>query len=121
MRASTAIALTKLDVLDGFERIEVVVGYELPDGSRLETVPPDLELLGRVRPVTESLPGWKGATAGLTDEAGLPSAARDYLAFLEQRLGVPIVLVSTGPRREETMARGDSEVAARVAGLLTPA
>ncbi len=118
-----AVALMKLDVLDGLDTIRVVTGYQLPDGGTLKTLPSDLELLARVTPVTVELPGWSSPTVGLTDEAALPGAARTYLEFLEQCLGVPIVLVSTGPRREETMLRGDSpltgQLADRIAGSVT--
>jgi adenylosuccinate synthase len=113
-----AVAVTKLDVLDGFDTVEVAVGYELPDGSRLETVPADLELLALVKPVLEEVPGWQQPTEGITDHAELPAAAEDYLRYLEAQIGVPIVVVSTGPRREETLVRGDSQLASRLAEVI---
>jgi adenylosuccinate synthase len=113
-----AVAITKLDVLDGFDTLEVAVGYELPDGSRLDTVPPDLELLAQVKPVLEQVPGWQQPTEGITEHDALPAEAEQYLQYLEAQIGVPIVLVSTGPRREETLVRGDSALAARLAQVI---
>jgi adenylosuccinate synthase len=113
-----AVAITKLDVLDGLDTLQVAVGYELPDGSRLSTVPADPNLLAQVTPVYETVPGWHEPTEGVTHEADLPEAARSYLAFLEERLGVPNVLVSTGPRREETLVRGDLPLARRLAEVI---
>ncbi len=106
-----AVAITKLDVLDECETLEVAVAYELPDGTVLDTVPADPEVLARVRPRYEVVPGWNTDTVGTTSEDALPEAARQYLLYLEKCVGVPIVLVSTGPRREETMTRGDHPIA----------
>jgi adenylosuccinate synthase len=113
-----AIALTKLDVLDGLDSLQVAVAYELPDGTRLATVPADPNLIAQVTPVYEEVPGWHEPTEGVTDEAGLPEHARTYVEYLEKRLGVPIVLVSTGPRREETLVRGDLPLARRLADAI---
>jgi adenylosuccinate synthase len=110
-----AVAITKLDVLDDFAKLKVAVGYELPDGAPVDTVPADPQVLAQVRPRYEEIRGWSQSTVGVTDEAMLPTAARDYLAYLERRIGVPVVLVSTGPRREETMVRGDHPIAIRLA------
>jgi len=106
-----AVAITKLDVLDECETLEVAVAYDLPDGTVLDTVPADPEVLAQVRPRYEVIPGWNTDTVGTTSEDALPEAARQYLHYLEQCVGVPIVLVSTGPRREETMVRGDHPIA----------
>ncbi|HOC43177.1 MAG TPA: adenylosuccinate synthase [Thermoanaerobaculales bacterium] len=113
-----AIALTKLDVLDSLDVIKVAVAYELPDGTHLDTVPADPELLAAVRPRYEERRGWQAETAGLTHATELPPAARDYLRYLERQVGVPIVLVSTGPRREETMVRGDHPIARQFAEVM---
>ena len=115
-----AVAMTKLDVLDGFDEVEIVVGYELPDGAVLETLPADPELLGKVRPRLRRVPGWRGATEGVTEEAALPAGARAYLATLEELLGVPIVLVSTGARREETLIRTQTPLGRHLAALAAP-
>ncbi len=113
-----AVAITKLDVLDAMDTLQLGVAYELPDGSTLDTMPADPELLAQVRPKYEEVRGWAAETVGMTDESTLPQAARDYLARLEQLVGVPIVLVSTGPRREETMVRGDHPIARRLAQVM---
>ena len=116
-----AIALTKLDVLDTLATIKVAVAYELPDGTTLDSVPADPELVAAVRPRYEERRGWQASTAGLTHATELPPAARDYLRYLERQVGVPIVLVSTGPRREETMVRGDHPIARRFAEVMAAA
>jgi adenylosuccinate synthase len=113
-----AIALMKLDILDELAEVKVVVGYELPDGRVLDTMPADLELLAQVRPRTETLPGWKSSTRDLTEATALPARAEAYVRFLERQVGVPIVLVSIGPRREETIPRGDCELAKQLAALM---
>jgi len=113
-----ALAIMKIDVLDVFDTLKVVIGYKLPDGTLVDTVPADPELVATLEPVHEELPGWKQPTEGLTDHAALPSAAVAYLEYLERLVGVPIVLVSTGPRREETLVRGDSDLSRRLAELI---
>ena len=97
-----SMILTRLDILDGFESIKVCTAYEL-DGVRTERFPIDSVLLGRCKPVYETIPGWKGSTSGLTDAKQLPNGAKAYIGRLEQLLGIPTSLVSTGPRREETV------------------
>jgi adenylosuccinate synthase len=105
-----AVALTKLDVLDGFAEIPVCVGYRYR-GEVLTRFPAELAALADVRPEYRILPGWRTETVGVLDYAALPPAARDYVAFIEDDLGVPVVLVSTGPRREETIRRDGPELA----------
>lgn len=116
-----ALALTKIDVLDGLKRLKVCVAYEGPGGEVLESMPADADLLAEMKPRYLDLPGWEGATEGLVSEDALPEGARAYLKFLEDQVGVPIALVSTGPRREETMARGSSVMAQRIAEILSKA
>jgi adenylosuccinate synthase len=106
-----AVAVTKLDILDGFDTVKVVTGYRLPDGTILDTFPADAEVAESVEPVHEELPGWSEPTEGVVHENELPPEANDYLEFLEEKLGVPAVIVSTGPRREETLVRGNSPLA----------
>jgi adenylosuccinate synthase len=106
-----AIALTKLDVLDGLESIEVAVGYRI--GGRVveefpAVLPPDEECT----PVYERWPGWTSPTKGVTRFDALPEAAQKYVARLEEVSGVPIGLVSTGSDREETIIREDRPLAA---------
>jgi len=113
-----AVAVTKLDILDGFETIKVVTAYRLPDGSTTDTFPADAEVAEAAEPIHEELPGWSEPTEGVVDENNLPPEARDYLAYLDEKLGVPAVIVSTGPRREETLVRGNSELADRLRGII---
>ncbi len=98
------VALTKLDVLDDFDEIPVCVAYRL-DGRELRELPPDRRGLERAEPVLRTFKGWQRSTAGVLEESELPAAARAYVDFIEQELGAAVTLVSTGPRREETLLR----------------
>lgn len=96
--------MTKLDVLDGLDSIRICTGYRV--AGSVSTMPPLLvEGFGDVEPVYEEMPGWKGTTFGVTDEAGLPEEARAYLARIEALVGVPIDVISTGPDRAQTIVR----------------
>ena len=114
-----AVAVTKLDILDGFETIKVATGYRLPDGSTLDTFPADAEVAESLEPVYDELPGWGSPTEGVISESDLPTEAKNYLAFLEEKIGAPAVIVSTGPRREETLVRGDSELSGQLRSIIT--
>ena len=103
----TAAALTKLDVLDALDEIKVCTGYRL-DGQMIESFPAVSQDLRRVEPVYETLPGWNASTEGVTDLAALPPAARAYVEFISDQIGVPIGLVSTGPERDQTIIIRDS-------------
>ncbi|MCB1036402.1 MAG: adenylosuccinate synthetase, partial [Acidobacteria bacterium] len=100
----SAIALTKLDVLDDLDEIKVCVGYR--QGGMVHR---DYSALFEgdepFEPVYATLPGWKQSTVGLKDFADLPRPARDYLEMIEDEVGAPLAMVSTGPRREETILR----------------
>jgi adenylosuccinate synthase len=102
----TALAVTKLDVLDTFERIPVGTAYDL-DGSRGAEMPAEAALLERVRPVYETLPGWRVSTASARSLADLPGAARAYLDRLQELSGVSIRYVSVGTRRDQIIDCGD--------------
>jgi len=95
----SSLALTKLDVLSHFAELPVCVGYRLRDGSETFEFPAHQSDFHHCRPVYETLPGWQEP---LTDE--LPKAARGYVAFVEQALGVEISLVGTGAERESVVA-----------------
>ncbi|MEP0775765.1 MAG: adenylosuccinate synthase [Acidobacteriota bacterium] len=97
-----AVALTKLDVLDEVPTIRIATAYRSGE-KLLHHLPDDDAELARLDPVYEDLPGWQTVTAGMTSFSRLPELARRYIARLEELLGVPICLVSTGPRREETL------------------
>ena len=106
----TAVALTKLDVLDALEEIKVCVGYEL-NGKRCESLPSVSHELRRVIPVYETLPGWQTSTVGTTSLSDLPRAAREYVNFLSNQIGVQIGLISTGPERSQTIVVRESVLA----------
>ncbi len=100
----SGLCMTKLDVLDGLDSIRICTGYRV--AGSVSTMPPLLvEGFGDVEPVYEEMPGWKGTTFGVTDEAGLPEEARAYLARIEALVGVPIEVISTGPDRAQTIVR----------------
>ncbi len=116
-----AISLMKLDVLDDLEEIKVAVAYRTQDGSLLAEPPADVDDLDTVAPVYETVSGWQGSSVGATLEDQLPAGACAYIDLLERELGVPVAVVSTGPRRRETLVRGGSAMAARVGEVLTSA
>jgi adenylosuccinate synthase len=99
-----AVALTKLDVLDELDEIRVATAYRIGEEMRDE-LPDDAEELAGAVPVYESVKGWKANSSAITAFNKLPSLAQRYVQRLEKLLGVPIVLISTGPRREETIIR----------------
>ena len=113
-----AIALTKLDILDGVDEIKVATSYRLPDGAIIDTIPADAEVAETIEPVYETRPAWTAPTEGVANEADLPAAALDYLRYLEEVVGVPIAIVSNGPRREETMVRGATALADRLRRII---
>jgi adenylosuccinate synthase len=104
LNGTGSVALTKLDVLDQLDELKVCTAYEI-DGERVVDPPADLEVLGRAQPVYETLPGWRRDTVGILDYNALPASARAYVRFIEEEVGARIDLVSTGPRREETIVR----------------
>lgn len=103
----THLAITKMDVMDSFEEIQVCTGYEF-EGRRMDQFPSQLSKLEKVKPVWESLPGWKSSTEGVTKWQDLPENARKYLGRLSELLEVPIGLVSLGPKRHQTIDMGIS-------------
>jgi adenylosuccinate synthase len=105
----TSVALTKLDVLDALDTIKVCVGYEL-NGKECEGFPAVSADLRNVKPIYETLPGWKSSTVGITDVEELPEHARAYVDFISKTIGVEIGLISTGPERNQTIIVPDSEL-----------
>ena len=103
----SSVALTKLDVLDALDEIKVCVGYKL-DGRVLDSLPAVSQDLRRIEPVYATLPGWKSSSVGVNHLAALPLAARRYIDFLSEQIGVGIGLVSTGPERSQTIIVEDS-------------
>ena len=102
-----SIALTKLDVLDMLDEIKVCVGYEI-NGERIDTFPAVSHDLRMIKPVYETLPGWKTDTVGTTEFDKLPEKAQSYVRFLSDQVGVEIGLISTGPERDQTIILQDS-------------
>jgi adenylosuccinate synthase len=96
------IAITKLDVLDGFDEIRVCIGYEY-GGKRLKTFPSDVKSLENITPVYESFEGWKTPLAGTRSYAELPTKARRYVEALAHLSGTQLWIVSVGPRRDQTI------------------
>lgn len=96
------IALTKLDVLDGLDEIKICVGYER-DGERLDYLPASIGMQARVKPVYETLPGWRETTAGARKWADLPAQAVKYVRHIEELIDAPVALLSTSPEREDTI------------------
>jgi adenylosuccinate synthase len=100
------IALTKLDVLDGFDRIEVCVGYEM-DGRYFDHLPADAAVQARLTPVYETLEGWRETTQGARSWAALPANAIKYVRRIEELIGAPVSLLSTSPDRDDTIMVSD--------------
>ncbi|HQW38267.1 MAG TPA: adenylosuccinate synthase [Usitatibacteraceae bacterium] len=98
----TGLCITKLDVLDGLDVIRLAVGYKVR-GEKRDILPVGAEALAICEPVYEDFPGWKESTVGVKSFDALPANARTYLKRLEQLAGAPVVLISTGPDREETI------------------
>jgi adenylosuccinate synthase len=98
----TDLVLTKLDVLDGLPAIKVGVGYRC-DGKEVQCLPASAAAYGRCEPVYHKLPGWQGSVSEARTHADLPKEARDYLAFIEKFLNLPIRMISVGPGRLETI------------------
>jgi adenylosuccinate synthase len=100
------IALTKLDVLDGFEEIKVGVGYML-DGERIDRLPASSGAQARVTPIYETLPGWTQSTAGARSWSELPAQAVKYVRYIEELIERPVTMLSTSPEREDTILMKD--------------
>ncbi|HVC01671.1 MAG TPA: adenylosuccinate synthase [Steroidobacteraceae bacterium] len=100
----SSLCVTKLDVLDGLDSVRVCVGYRI-DGCVVDTPPLLSASFAECAAVYEELPGWAESTAGISRDADLPANARAYLARLEELVGVPISIISTGPDREQTILR----------------
>ena len=98
----SGIALTKLDVLDGFDTLKICVGYDL-DGQRLDYLPTAANQQPRVTPIYEEMPGWSESTAGARSWADLPGAAVKYVRRIEELIQCPVSMLSTSPERDDTI------------------
>lgn len=102
LNSLSGICLTKLDVLDGLEEVAIAVAYRF-DGQVLEQAPSSAEDYARCEPVLEFLPGWRESTEGITRLEDLPANAWAYIRQIEELLGVPVTILSTGPDRHQTI------------------
>ncbi|MDE1173791.1 MAG: adenylosuccinate synthase [Parvibaculaceae bacterium] len=102
----TGVALTKLDILDGFDDIKVCVAYNL-DGETIDYLPASAALQARVEPVYETLEGWDETTFGARSWADLPAQAIKYVRYIEELIECPVTLLSTSPERDDTILMKD--------------
>ena len=98
----SGLCITKLDVLDGLDKVKICVGYRY-ENEVLTAPPADAEILSNCEPVYEEMPGWQQNSFGLTNQADLPQSANNYLERLSELVGVPIDIISTGAQRNETI------------------
>ena len=98
----SGIALTKLDVLDGLQTINICVGYEL-DGKRIDYLPASQGAQARVKPIYETMEGWQETTAGARSWNELPAQAIKYVRHVEELIETPVALLSTSPERDDTI------------------
>jgi len=102
INGTTHLALTKLDVLSGLEEIKVCVAYEY-EGKKLEDYPADTWMLSQVKPVYRTFKGFSKDTSKAKSMEDLPQAARDYVQFIEDQTGLPVMMLGVGPDRKETI------------------
>jgi adenylosuccinate synthase len=100
LNSLTEIALTKLDILDGFAEVKVCTGYRL-DGHMIDYYPDRSDVLAAVEPVYETLPGWQMDLSRIRETGELPDAARAFLALVEAQVGVPVNVVGVGAERDD--------------------
>jgi adenylosuccinate synthase len=96
------LALTKLDILDGFEEIRVATGYRF-DGKEIDYLPASQSAQDRIEPIYETIEGWKGVTSKARSWADLPAQAIKYVRRIEELVGAPVALLSTSPERDDTI------------------
>jgi adenylosuccinate synthase len=100
VNALTGLAITKLDILDGMDEVKACTAYRF-GGKTLTEFPKEATVLRECVPVYETLKGWKGSTYGKKAAGELPEETRKYLKFIEAALGVPVQMISTGPKRDQ--------------------
>ncbi|MBU2510247.1 adenylosuccinate synthase [bacterium] len=103
----TDLAITKLDVLDKLETLKICVAYEDSQGKRYDTLPSKQSIQKDLTPIYEELPGWNAVSSRITVYDDLPENAKKYIARIEELLGVSACIISTGPKREETIIRSE--------------
>jgi adenylosuccinate synthase len=109
LNSLTALAITKLDVLSGLETVRVCTSYRSAEGAELTRFPFHQTVLHHASPEYHDLPGWTEDISGVRSEEDLPDAARDYLRYVSEWLGVPIVLIGVGPGRDQVIWTGAAE------------
>ena len=102
----TGIGLTKMDILDGMEKINICVAYRY-NGKTYDNFPTDLEILRRCEPVLQEIDGWKESTSGIKEMSGLPRNALKYIKLIEELISTKIQIISTGPKRDEIIVLED--------------
>lgn len=102
----TGIALTKLDVLDGFPELKICTGYKV-DGKIMKRLPAGASQQANVQPIYETMPGWQGSTRGARSWADLPAEAVKYVRHIEELIGCPVGMVSTSPERDDVILMQD--------------
>ncbi|MGZ8216442.1 adenylosuccinate synthase [Methylomagnum sp.] len=102
LNSLSGLCLTKLDVLDGLDKIGICTGYRY-GGEIIDTVPIGAENYSQCEPIIEEMPGWSESSAGITDYDDLPENAKAYIARIQELVGVPVDILSTGPDRKETI------------------
>jgi adenylosuccinate synthase len=100
LNSLTEMALTKLDVLDGFETVKVCTGYRL-DGEPLTSYPDRSEVLARIEPVYESMPGWRADLSEARERGALPAPARAFIELVENQVGIPVKVIGVGAERDD--------------------
>jgi adenylosuccinate synthase len=105
-----SLVVTKLDVLDEMEKIPVCVAYR-SGGKPVGGMPATIKEMAALEPVYECLPGWRSSTFGISSYDELPARARDYVDFLENKSGVEVGCISTGPERNQTIVKPGSHFA----------
>ena len=104
LNGPTEIALTKLDVLGGLDELKICVAYQYK-GQEITYPPQEENGMAQVQPVYETLPGWQEDISGCRNYHALPQTTRDYIARIEEILGIPVGIVSVGPDRDQTIIR----------------
>jgi adenylosuccinate synthase len=104
LNGMTSLALTKIDVLSAFSELPVCVRYLLPDGTETDEFPAHQSDFHHCRPVYERLPGWEEPLDGVESISDLPVAARRYVSFIEEQLGVEVSLIGTGAERARVLS-----------------
>ncbi len=99
----SGLCLTKLDVLDGLDTVKLCVAYKDADGNTLAEAPTESDAYVGLQPVYEEMPGWSESTVGAKSLEDLPANARAYIKRIEELVGAPIDIISTGPDRNETI------------------